>query len=219
MNRRPLHIEQFSNQNLQWQKVSLFRRQKNKYITGMIYTTEVTTDNELIQINELNQKNLKTSLSKKEQEEKGFVTWLYPLSVLHQMHTLAPSIIVKDDDKVVGYALVTPLEAGHFHPALQIMINNLQALSYKGKPFSSFIYYIMGQVCIDETYRGKGIFKMLFKRHKELYKGAYELLVTEISTKNYRSQKAHEKIGFTTIYTYRDTLVEWNVVVWDWRYE
>ena len=74
----------------------------------------------------------------------------------------------------------------------------------------------MGQVCIDKDYRGKGIFNILFQKHKEVYSNAYELLVTEISTKNYRSQKAHEKIGFTTIYTYSDALDEWNVVVWDW---
>ncbi len=58
---------------------------------------------------------------------------------------------------------------------------------------------------------------MLFKKHKELYSGKYELLVTEISTKNYRSLKAHEKVGFTTIHTYTDALDSWNVVVWDWR--
>ncbi|MGI8582907.1 MAG: hypothetical protein ACR2KX_11945 [Chitinophagaceae bacterium] len=36
-----------------------------------------------------------------------------------------------------------------------------------------------------------------------------------IKTKNYRSQKAHEKVGFITIHTYNDALDEWNVVAWD----
>ena len=97
------------------------------------------------------------------------------------------------------------------------MIDNLETLSFNGKPLSSFSFYIMGQVCIDKDYRGKGIFNILFQKHKEVYSNAYELLVTEISTSNYRSLKAHEKIGFTTIYTYSDALDEWNVVVWDWQ--
>ncbi len=42
----------------------------------MLYATEVTTDEELIQINKLNRQNLKTALSKQEQEDQGFVTWL-----------------------------------------------------------------------------------------------------------------------------------------------
>lgn len=183
----------------------------------MLYSTEVTSRDELMQIHQLNQQNLKTNLSKREQQEQGFVTWLYPLSLLEQVHALVPSIIVKDDDRVVGYALIAPLEAGQFHPDLQTMINNLQLLDYKGRPFSSYQYYIMGQVCIDKDYRGKGIFKMLFQKHKELHSNKYDLIATEISTSNYRSQKAHENVGFKTIYTYRDELDEWNVVVWDWR--
>ncbi len=182
----------------------------------MLYATEVTTENELLQIHELNRENLKGNVSQQEQEEQGFVTWLYPASLLQQIHKLAASIIVKNNDKVVGYALVTPIEAGRFHPDLQTMIDNLETLEYEGKPLSSYSYYIMGQVCIDKEYRGKGIFNMLFQKHKQLYSSTYELIVTEISTTNYRSQKAHEKIGFTTIHTYSDPLDEWNVVVWDW---
>ncbi|MDB5221634.1 MAG: hypothetical protein JWN83_301 [Chitinophagaceae bacterium] len=184
---------------------------------NMLYATEVTTDDELLQVHVLNRENLKGNLSLEEQEEQGFVTWLYPVSLLQQMHEIAPSIIVKEHDRVVGYALVTPIEAGSFHPDLQTMIDNLETLDYKEKPLSSYSYYIMGQVCIDKDHRGKGIFNMLFQKHKELYSDTYELLVTEISTTNYRSQKAHEKVGFTTIHTYSDVLDEWNVVVWDWR--
>ena len=183
----------------------------------MLYATIATKHDELIQINSLNVQNLRTTLSKQEKEQHGFVTWLYPVSLLEDMHKIAPSIIVKDDEAVVGYALVTPKEASSFHHDLRTMINKLELINYEGKPLSSYTYYIMGQVCIEKNYRGKGIFEMLFQKHKELYSNEYELLVTEISTANYRSKKAHEKVGFKTIHTYRDDLDEWNVVVWDWR--
>lgn len=183
----------------------------------MIYATEVTTEEELIQVNKMNQLYLRSNVSQQVQQEEGFVSWLYPVSLLQQMNNIAPSIIVKDDDRVIGYALVTPIEASSFHPDLKILIDHLEKITYKGKPLSSYSYYVMGQVCIDKEYRGKGIFNMLFQKHKEIYKDKYELLVTEISTRNLRSQKAHEKVGFTTIHTYSDVLDEWNVVVWDWR--
>ena len=182
----------------------------------MVYVTEVTTADELLQVHKMNQLYLRSNVSNKVQEEEGFVSWLYPVSLLQQMHNLAPSVIVKNDDTVIGYALVTPIEAGSFHFDLQTMIDNLETIDHKGKPLSSYSYYVMGQVCIDKEYRGKGIFGMLFQKHKEIYKDKYELLVTEISTKNLRSQKAHEKVGFKTIHTYSDDLDEWNVVVWDW---
>lgn len=183
----------------------------------MLYATEVTTRDEIIQVHKMNQLYLRSNLSQQVQEEEGFVSWLYPVSLLQQMHSIAPGIIVKDDETVVGYALVTPIEASSFHPDLKILIDNLEMIDYKNKLLSSYSYYVMGQVCIDKEYRGKGIFNMLFQKHKQLYSSVYELLVTEISTKNVRSQKAHEKVGFVTIHTYSDALDEWNVVVWDWR--
>ena len=125
-------------------------------------------------------------------------------------------MIVKDDDIAAGYALVTPREASTFHPDLKTMINNLETLAYQNKPLNAYAYYIMGQVCIDKAYRSKGIFNMLYLHHKKLYSNKYELLVTEISANNHRSQKAHEKIGFKTIYTYHDAMDAWNVVAWDW---
>lgn len=179
--------------------------------------TEVTDPSELLQIHEMNRDNLKGNLSQEEQEEQGFVTWLYPLTLLQQLHELAPSIIIKDADAVVAYALVTPIEAGAFHPDLQTMIDNLETLQHEGKPLSEWSYYIMGQVCIAEAYRGQGLFNLLYQKHRELYRSEYDLLVTEISTANYRSQKAHEKVGFKTIHTYKDELDEWNVVLWDLR--
>lgn len=183
----------------------------------MLYSAEVTSYDEILQIHKMNQLYLRSNLSAQVQEEEGFVSWLYPVSLLQQMDSIAPSIIVKDDEQVVGYALVTPIEASSFHPDLKILIDNLETIDHKDKPLSSYLYYVMGQVCIHKEYRGKGIFSMLFQKHKEIYNGQYELLVTEISTKNLRSQKAHEKVGFTTIYTYTDALDDWNVVVWDWR--
>lgn len=79
----------------------------------MLDVTQVTSDNELAQIHSLNLANLKSALSK-QQQELGFVTWLYSISLLKQLHTTAPSIIVKDGEKVVGYALTALIEAGVF---------------------------------------------------------------------------------------------------------
>ena len=183
----------------------------------MLYATTVTTQKELEQIQKLNQRNLKQSLSEVEMAEQGFVSWFYSLELLKKMHQLAPSIIVKEErDEVVGYALVTLKEASSFHPDLQTMITNLQNISFLNKPLMGYEFYIMGQVCIHKSYRGKGVFNLLYQQHKKSYSEAYNLLVTEISTSNKRSIRAHEKLGFKNIHTYRDSVDEWNVVVWDW---
>jgi GNAT superfamily N-acetyltransferase len=108
-------------------------------------------------------------------------------------------------------------EARHFHKDLEAMMRKLESLGYNGKRLSEYKYYIMGQVCIDKGHRGKGLFTMLYQKHKELFQNEYDFVITEISAQNRRSLRAHEKIGFETIHTYRDDLDEWNVVLWDWR--
>jgi ribosomal protein S18 acetylase RimI-like enzyme len=183
----------------------------------MLEATIVTKQDELIQIHGLNLQNLKQNLGTAERSDEGFVSWLYSPELLEKMHELAPSVIVKDGNRVVGYALTTPKEASAFHPDLKTMFANLEPVAYKKRPLSSYHYYCMGQICIARDYRGLGIVSMLYQKHRELYAPGYDFILTEISTSNPRSQKAHEKIGFHTIHTYRDAMDEWRVVVWDWR--
>lgn len=183
----------------------------------MLQAVLVTTKEELQQINALNQQNLKQNITTEERDKEGFLTWLYPLPLLEQMQNLAPSVVVKNKDIIAGYALTTLKEAAPFHPDLQNMFESLSHLQYNGRPLFSYSFYCMGQICVAKEYRGMGIVKSLYQKHKEAYGQQFDLLVTEISTSNLRSQKAHEKIGFKTIYTYSDAKDEWNVVVWDWQ--
>jgi len=183
----------------------------------MMHAAVVTTSEELQQIIQLSYQNLRTKISEEEKNSQGFVSWNYSFELLQKMNAQYPHVIVKDNNKVVGYALVALKEAKDFHPALQQMIIDLEPLVYKGKNLSAYEYYIMGQVCIDKAYRGKGIFEMLYQKHRALFEKDYDFVVTEISIGNSRSMRAHEKIGFKTIYTYADNIDQWNVVLWDWK--
>ena len=49
------------------------------------------------------------------------------------------------------------------------------------------------------------------------YAERFELLVTEISTRNQRSLRAHARVGFEPVHRYRDDVDEWEIVAWDWR--
>ena len=177
----------------------------------------VTTDEELGQIIALSHKNLRKNVSEEEQTISGFITWMYSLELLQQMNAQHPHIIVKDNDKVIGYALVALKEASAFHPDLKAMILHLETMTYNHKKLDEYKYYVMGQICIDHDYRGKGVFSMLYEEHKRLFRNVYDFVITEISPTNKRSIAAHNKIGFKTIHTYRDVLDEWTVVLWDWN--
>ena len=182
----------------------------------MLDITLASGPEDLHQILQLQEKNLIPNLSKDEMQAQGFVTIHHTLEMLWQMHNLAPSIIIKDENRIVGYALTMLRDFSKLVPGLESMFERFESLEWKSKPLNDYPYYVMGQVCVDKAYRGQGLFDALYQKHREVYAGRFDLLVTEIATRNHRSLNAHKRVGFQTINTYTDELDEWNVVVWDW---
>ncbi|HEX2608317.1 MAG TPA: GNAT family N-acetyltransferase [Flavisolibacter sp.] len=174
----------------------------------------VSSIEELRQIHELNRKYIRGEVLTAEEHEEGFLTWLYDSRLLQQMQEQAPSVIAKDRDRVVAYALTTLRQACDFHQNLRNMFEFIERLPLDGKPLGSQSFYVMGQVCVDKPYRGRNLIARLYEKHREVYSHQFDYLVTEISTRNIRSLKAHQKIGFRIIHTYPDALDEWNVVAW-----
>jgi ribosomal protein S18 acetylase RimI-like enzyme len=182
----------------------------------MLTAKFVTKDEELIQIARLSADNLVSNISNEIKEKEGFVTWVYSVDTLFSLHAIAPSIIVKDGDAVVGYALVMTKECAAIYPSLRETIEHASTISYKGKPLTAHRVYFMGQICVHADYRGQGLVGMLYEFHRQKLSAQYDILVTEISTNNPRSLRAHLKTGFKVIDKYRDVQDEWEVVIWDW---
>jgi GNAT superfamily N-acetyltransferase len=183
----------------------------------MLLSTLINTTEELQQILQLQKENLIQNIDDTEMQSQGFVTLQHDLQTLQQMHDLAPTVIIKDDDKVVAYALTMLKECRQLMPDLEPMFALLDKLSWNNKPLTSYRFYVMGQVCIAKAYRGKGLFEQLYGHHKKVYQSCFDLFVTEISTRNHRSLRAHEKLGFKIIDVHRNNLDEWAVVAWDWK--
>lgn len=182
----------------------------------MLHATLTSTTEELQQVLQLQQENLVQYIDETEMKLQGFVTLRHDLKILEQMHGLAPTVIIKDDEKVVAYALTMLQECRQLIPDLEPMFALLDKLSWKNKPLNDHSFYVMGQVCIAKQYRGQGLFDELYKHHKKIYQQQFDVFITEIATRNHRSIRAHERMGFKTIHTHRDELDEWVVVGWDW---
>jgi len=183
----------------------------------MLYATLASSTEELQQILQLQKENLRQHVTEDEMRSQGFVTLHHDLNALQQMHELAPSVIIKDEDVVVAYALTMLRECRQLTPDLEPMFTLLDQLSWHNKPLNDYRFYVMGQVCIARAYRGQGLFDELFRHHKEIYQPLFDLFITEIATRNVRSMRAHERVGFKTIHVHRDELDEWAVVGWDWN--
>jgi L-amino acid N-acyltransferase YncA len=64
---------------------------------------------------------------------------------------------------------------------------------------------------------GQGVFDLLYAGHREHYARSYQLLVTEISARNARSLRAHQRVGFSELTRYRDETDDWVIVALDLR--
>lgn len=176
----------------------------------------VNQETELVQILELQKKNLAIHISEEEIRSEGFVTLSHNLETLQKMHRLAPSVVIKNGDAVIAYALTMLKECRQLIPDLEPMFSLFDTLHYNKKPLDDYRFYVMGQICIEKAYRGLGLVEKLYTFHKQQYAPLFDLMVTEIATRNKRSMRAHKKAGFESIHIYRDHLDEWAVVAWDW---
>ena len=183
----------------------------------MLIPSFVTTTEELDQIARLSAANLAANLSAAEKAKEGFVTWPYTPESLRTLHSVTPSILVKDGDQVVGYAIVLIRECAAVYQPLEEAMHYFGSVRYEGKSLLDYRVYFMGQICVHPDYRGKGVFGLLYDFHRQQLFPQYEMLITEISTANPRSLRAHERTGFVIVDTRRDEMDEWDLVLWDWR--
>jgi len=175
------------------------------------------TESELKQIVALQSANLYQNVSAELQKTDGFVTVKHDLDLLLKMNNSAQQIIAVDKEKVVGYALVMLKEFRDAVPVLIPMFDSFKTVKYSGHTIDQLNYYVMGQICVASEYRGKGVFGALYEKHKATYSPKYDLCLTTVSTRNPRSIRAHEKVGFKTLKTFKDITDEWNLISWNWK--
>ena len=184
----------------------------------MFITTAQTTA-DLEGILALQQRNLSRNVPPDVQREQGFVTLQYTLPQMQKMHELGPSVIAKDNGSVVGYAITAMPGIRPFIPELETLFEMLNTIQYEGKPLSHYSYYVVGQVCVADSYRGSGLFDQLYNHHRAVYSDQFRLFITDISARNTRSLRAHERVGFQPVHYFHEPGAdeEWALVVWDWK--
>lgn len=177
------------------------------------YTT-VQNEQDVRQILDLQAANLQATISPETARSQGFVTVRHDPDVLLRMNRAYPSVIAKAGDQAAGYCLVMPREFAAEVPVLAPMFALLETLSWRGRPLRDGGWFVMGQVCVAEGYRGQGVFDGLYAKLREVCRADFDFVVTEIAERNTRSMRAHERVGFETIHVYPDSTTGemWHVV-------
>lgn len=187
-------------------------------MSGQIHFSTVSGADEVRQIWDLQGANLPSALTPDTMASQGFVTVRHDLDVLARMNEAAPAIIAKDGDRVVGYALVMPREFATDVPILLPLFQMIETLSWRNLLLRDHPrWFVMGQICIAEGYRGRGIFDGLYRAMAEAYRDGYDFTITEVAARNTRSLRAHARAGFQTLHLYQDPAAgeDWHIIVLD----
>lgn len=165
------------------------------------------TIEDLNQILELQQRNLPKNLSSSEKESEGFVTVTHSFKLLKQMNDACPHIIAKHNGCVIGYALCMTTNFKAKIPVLIPMFNEIESVISK-----HLNYVVMGQICIDKTARGQGVFRSLYQFMAQELKNDFKAIITEVDIKNTRSLNAHKAVGFTPLKNYTSDNQVWEII-------
>ncbi len=167
---------------------------------------------------ELQRQNLAKHLTAEEIKTQGFVTVNHTLDQLQKLNANEKHIIAKDGDKIIGYLLAMTEKSKFDIPILIPMFKVFNETYFNGKAITAYNYIVIGQACIDKSYRGQGVFDKCYEAYKAYYKNKYDFAITEIAKTNLRSLKAHKRVGFNAIKTYTSPdNIEWEIVVWNWN--
>ena len=161
--------------------------------------------------------NLKQNITAEEAIEQGFLTAAYTIEYLQEMNAVSPSIIAKDGDKVVGYALVATKDIRKGHDLIEGLFDAIDACEYNGKLLRDVNYVVVGQLCVAKEYRGQDLVQKLYGHFRDCLSNEFTYLVTDVAKANLRSLKAHKKRGFQVINELTYGGFGWDIVLWDWN--
>jgi ribosomal protein S18 acetylase RimI-like enzyme len=183
----------------------------------MVCLKRVTAQIELVGIQQLQQENLRKNIDVNEAASQGFLTAEYSLGFLQQMHEAGASIIAKDGDRVIGYALVAVGEIRNDHLLLADLFNTIDKTIFDHKPLENSQYVVVGQLCVSKDYRGQGLVQALYEHFRECLSKQYQYCITDVAQENARSLKAHKNTGFQVIDSLSYAGIGWDIVLWDWN--
>ena len=156
--------------------------------------------------------NLPRALSEEERRREGFVTLEHDLDLLREMNAPWPHTVATLGERLAGYALVTLPRFRERIPELAPMFDRLAGIELDGRPILESSYFVMGQVCIAQGHRGKGLLPLLYEHQRRQMAAGFQHAVTEIDATNRRSLRAHLRTGYRVVDEYTHAGKAWVVM-------
>jgi hypothetical protein len=99
-------------------------------------------------------------------------------------------VAVDGSGAVVGFIAIAPplrMAQAPLPPIVEQMVMLADTVEYRGRRISSYKYALRGPVCIDERFRGAGLYDSFNAATKAAYSHVYDIGVLFVSARNPRS--------------------------------
>lgn len=163
-------------------------------------TTRIGHQNDLPGILSLQDRYLYRNMNDRERK-KGFVTTPFTTAQLEDILQQNGIFIAENEDKIiVAYAFAGSWKYFEQWKIFNFMVSRFPTLSFHESPITTENSFQYGPVCIEESYRGKGLLNQLFEEMRMEFVKKYPISITFINKVNVVSEKAHtKKLGWEKI--------------------
>lgn len=130
---------------------------------------------------------------KPEDRLDGFLSAEFSRQQIAEMASEIALLVASDQAQVFGYLCTYSCNYGKQFPILAAMVQSFDRVLYQGMPLSSYNSFIYGPVCIDKSYRGRGLLRGLYEMLLREVAGKYEVGTAFVSKDNPHSLAVHVK--------------------------
>ena len=138
----------------------------------------------------LQEANLFENLSEAVRRE-GFLSARFSTRQFEQMNRDAAIVVAEEAGRIAAYACSAGVEDSRRYPILAAMIASFGRTLYLDLPLADTRVCIYGPVCVEQSSRGRGVFRKLLHALKQELAGHYDVAAAFIAKSNVRSVSAH----------------------------
>ncbi len=162
--------------------------------------TRIGSKNDIDGVLSLQEKYLYRNLND-EERKSGFVTTPFTVSQIEEVIKQNGIFVAGNEENVIiAYAFAGSWKYFEQWEIFNFMVSRFPKLLFNGNIITTENSFQYGPVCIDKSYRGKGVINLIFEEMRIEFVKKYPISVTFINKINEISEKAHtKKLGWEII--------------------
>lgn len=125
------------------------------------------------------------------ERREGFLSVKFTRRQLDEMASHVGLIVAAAEGRLAGYLCASSREFNRPFPLLAAMMRQFDAIDYRGRLLAASRVFMYGPVCIDRSYRGRGLLRGLYETLQEEVVGRYDIGVAFVADNNPHSLHAH----------------------------